>query len=92
VRCYVGSYLAVLGRVDAIAFTAGVGENQPVVRERSLAGLRSFGITVNPALNEAPGRHDRVISEVGAPVAVAVVPTDEEREIASQTLLVLSGS
>jgi acetate kinase len=89
VRCYVGSYLAVLGRVDAIAFTAGVGENAAIVRERSLAGLEAFGITVDAARNDAPNGHDRMISDPGAPVAVAVVPTDEEREIASQTLTVV---
>jgi acetate kinase len=89
VRCYVGAYLAVLGRVDAITFTAGVGENQPVVRARSLAGLGGLGITVDDPLNEAPSREARLVSAPGAPVAVAVVPTDEEREIASQTLRVL---
>jgi acetate kinase len=91
VRCYVGSYLAVLGRVDAIAFTAGVGENSAVVRERSLSGLERLGITVNAARNHAPGGSDRLVSDPGAPVAVAVVPTDEEREIASQTLQVVGG-
>jgi acetate kinase len=89
VRCYVGAYLAVLGRVDAITFTAGVGENQPVVRARSLAGLGALGITVDASLNDASNREARLVSTPGARVAVAVVPTDEEREIASQTLRVL---
>ncbi|HEY0532979.1 MAG TPA: acetate kinase [Actinoplanes sp.] len=78
---YVGAYLAVLGRVDAITFTAGVGENSPVVRAASLAGLESLGIAVDPERNR---RAERVISPDGTPIAVCVVPTDEELEIATQ--------
>jgi acetate kinase len=82
IREYVGSYLAVLGRVDAITFTAGVGENSAVVRAASLAGLEGLGIAVDPERNQ---RADRVISPEGSPIAVCVVPTDEELEIAVQT-------
>ncbi len=53
VRKYVGAYLAALGGADAIVFTAGVGENDPIVRARSLAGLERLGIVVDPARNEA---------------------------------------
>jgi acetate kinase len=81
-REYVGAYLAVLGRTDAITFTAGVGENAPAVRAGALAGLESLGIAVDPARNE---RGDGVISPDGSPIAVCVVPTDEELEIATQT-------
>ena len=84
IRCYVGAYLAALGRLDAIAFTAGVGENSPLVRARSLAGLERLGIVVDGDRNTAPGRGERVISPDGAPVTVLVVPTDEEQEIARQ--------
>ncbi|BCY14783.1 acetate/propionate family kinase [Actinoplanes sp. L3-i22] len=79
---YVGSYLAVLGRVDAITFTAGVGENAPVVRAAALAGLEPLGITVDPTRNEAG---ELVISPAGAAVAVCVVPTEEELEIANES-------
>jgi acetate kinase len=89
VRCYVGAYYAALGRLDAISFTAGVGENSALIRERSLAGLDRLGIAVDPDRNAAPGRDARVISPEGAAVAVLVVPTDEEHEIASQTLNVV---
>lgn len=89
VRSYVGAYTAALGRVDAVVFTAGVGENQPPVRARALAGLEFFGLAVDLTRNEAPSREERLISPDGAAVAVAVVPTDEEREIATQTLAVL---
>jgi acetate kinase len=83
---YMGAYYAQLGRVDAIAFTAGIGENAPEVRRRALAGLEHMGIQVDPARNEAPGNGIRRISPDDAPVAVLVVPTNEELEIASQTL------
>jgi acetate kinase len=84
IRKYVGGYLAVLGGADAIVFTAGVGENDAVVRARSLAGLEALGIEVDAALNAAPEREARAISPASARVAVLVVPTDEEREIAAQ--------
>ncbi|WP_052848046.1 acetate kinase [Streptomyces avicenniae] len=83
-RKYVGAYTAVLGRVDAVAFTAGVGENSAPVRAAALAGLGGLGLVVDPDLNTAPGRGPRFISPQYASVAVAVVPTDEELEIAGQ--------
>ncbi|MET0414861.1 MAG: acetate/propionate family kinase, partial [Actinoplanes sp.] len=82
IREYVGAYLAVLGRVDAIAFTAGVGENSADVRAASLSGLEALGIAVDPDRNE---RAELVISPDGTPTAVCVIPTDEELEIAAQT-------
>jgi acetate kinase len=82
IREYVGAYLAVLGRVDAIAFTAGVGENSPDVRAASLSGLEALGIAIEPARNQ---RADQIISPDGTPIAVCVVPTDEELEIATQS-------
>ncbi|NED49522.1 acetate kinase [Micromonospora aurantiaca] len=84
---YVGAYYALLGRVDAIAFTAGVGEHAAPVRAASLAGLERLGVTVDPARNDGHG--DRVVSPDGAEVAVLVVGTDEEREIARETREVL---
>ncbi|HTK66423.1 MAG TPA: acetate kinase [Pseudonocardia sp.] len=84
-RKYVGAYGAVLGRVDVIAFTAGVGENSAAVREASLRGLDSLGIEVDTVRNALRGRTARLISAVGSRVAVAVVPTNEELEIAQQT-------
>lgn len=81
IRKYVGAYLAALGGADAIVFTAGVGENDAVVRARSLAGLERLGIVVDPARNEAG---EVVISPDGAAVAVLVIPTNEELEMATQ--------
>ncbi|MFE9453356.1 acetate kinase [Streptomyces sp. NPDC006739] len=82
---YIGAYYAVLGRVDAVAFTAGVGENASPVREAAVAGLEGLGLSVDGALNAVRGDRARLISPRNARVAVAVVPTDEELEIATQT-------
>ncbi|MGV9272998.1 acetate kinase [Streptomyces griseosporeus] len=82
---YIGAYYAVLGRVDAVAFTAGVGENAAPVREAAVAGLEGLGLAVDPERNAVRGDAPRVISPDSARVAVAVVPTDEELEIATQT-------
>lgn len=80
-RKYVGAYLAVLGRVDAIAFTAGVGENVAAVREDALAGLDALGIVVDPGRNRR-GAGARVISADESAITVLVVPTNEELAIA----------
>ncbi|MDX3588757.1 acetate kinase [Streptomyces europaeiscabiei] len=82
---YIGAYCAVLGRVDAVAFTAGVGENAAPVREAAVAGLEGLGLAVDDDLNAVRSGEPRLISPAGARVAVAVVPTDEELEIATQT-------
>lgn len=79
IRTYVGAYHAVLGRLDAVVFTAGVGEHSAAIRAESLAGLQHWGIQVDPGLNAADAA---VISPPSAPVAVCVVATDEERAIA----------
>jgi acetate kinase len=84
IRKYVGAYSAVLGRVDGIVFTAGVGENNPDVRARSLHGLERLGIEIDPVRNASPDRWARVVSTDDAEVAVLVVPTNEELEIARQ--------
>ncbi|OPF74229.1 acetate kinase [Streptomyces antioxidans] len=89
-RKYVGAYTAVLGRVDAVAFTAGVGENSPAVREAAMRGLGAFGIEVDGVRNALRSASARLISTEASRVAVAVVPTDEELEIASQTFDLVS--
>ncbi|RKE21204.1 acetate kinase [Streptomyces sp. TLI_171] len=85
IRRYLGGYYAVLGRVDAVAFTAGVGENSSEVRAAVCANLEELGISVDPELNAVRSRDARVVSPSYARVTVAVVPTDEELEIAQQT-------
>lgn len=91
IRKYVGAYYAVLGRLDAIVFTAGVGENAARIRALSMAGLERLGIAIDPLLNESAERGERRISRPDAQVAVLVVPTDEEIEIARQALAALAG-
>ncbi|MBY8863638.1 acetate kinase [Nocardia sp. CA2R105] len=81
-RHYIGAYLVELGEVDAITFTAGVGENSPQVRADALAGLTRFGITVDPTRNTAKDRAARYISPSDAETPVLVVPTNEELAIA----------
>ncbi|MFD8480136.1 acetate kinase [Kitasatospora sp. NPDC059673] len=85
IRRYLGGYYAVLGRVDAVAFTAGVGENSVEVRAAVCANLEELGISVDPELNAMRSRRARTISPSYGRVSVAVVPTDEELEIAQQT-------
>ncbi|MEE1927449.1 acetate kinase [Streptomyces sp. TRM 70351] len=81
---YIGAYSAVLGTVDAVAFTAGVGENSAPVRAAAVDGLAGLGLAVDPGLNAERSDAPRLISPPDAPVTVAVVPTDEELEIAAQ--------
>jgi acetate kinase len=91
-RHYVGAYYAQLGRVDAVVFTAGVGENDDVVRLESLSGLERLGIVVDPERNEGRKKAETVISPDDAEVAVLVIPTNEELEIAQQAVAVVRGA
>ncbi len=81
-RKYVGAYLAVLGHVDVITFTAGVGENDAAVRRDALSGLARLGIDFDEHLNDSPARGPRRISAEKSPTTVLVIPTDEELAIA----------
>jgi acetate kinase len=93
IRKYVGAYYAVLGTVDAVVFTAGVGENSPLVRGASLSGMDRLGIRIDDERNRAVGPGDAaVISPDGSEVAVLVVPTNEEYEIARQVMSVVPGA
>lgn len=83
-RAYLGAYLAQLGGVDVISFTAGVGENSAVVRAAALETLGFAGVHLDAERNTSGERGIRVISTDDSPVAVLVVPTDEELEIARQ--------
>jgi acetate kinase len=89
IRKYVGAYYAVLGTVDAVVFTAGVGENSADVRAASLDGLERLGISIDPDRNSAPVTGARRISTDDSEVAVLVVPTNEEWQIARETLTVV---
>lgn len=92
-RKYIGAYAAVLGRVDAVAFTAGIGEHSPTVRAAALDGLRDLlGIELDPAANAAATSGEHRISTPSSRVAVLVVPTAEELEIAREAAEVASAS
>jgi len=87
-RAYIGAYIAQLGGVDVISFTAGVGENSPLVRAEAIATLGFLGVKLDRERNEERRRDVRVISADDSAVTVLVVPTNEELEIARQTLQV----
>ena len=82
---YIGSYLAVLGRVDVLTFTAGVGENDSLVRARVLERLEPLGFHLDADANSVRSKEPRVISRPGSPVTVLVVPTNEELAMARET-------
>jgi acetate kinase len=86
IRKYVGAYYAVLGEVDAIVFTGGIGEHGTDVRAAALAGLSRLGIEVDDERNNEIDTIPRDVAADGASVAVLVVPTNEEWEIARQSL------
>lgn len=89
-RKYIGAYAAVMGGLDAITFTAGVGENDDEVRADALHGLEFLGVRLDPARNAVRSGEPRVISTDDSPVTVLVVPTNEELEIALQCMELLS--
>ena len=85
-RKYLGAYMAVLGRVDAVAFTGGIGENSAAVRSAICSGLEPLGIVLDEARNAGRGG-PKQISADGSRTRVLVIPTDEELEIAVQALV-----
>jgi acetate kinase len=92
IRHYVGAYMAQLGGLDAVVFTAGIGEHDPLLRRRSLSGLQHVGVHVDTDRNELDSTRARRISTDDSPVTVLVVPTNEEEEIARQTLEVVAAT
>ena len=89
-RKYIGAYAAVMGGLDALSFTAGVGENDAVVRAETASGLGFLGIEIDPVRNGVRSNAPRLISPDTAPVSVMVVPTDEEMAIALETMALVA--
>ena len=89
-RQYIGAYFFQLGRVDALVFTAGVGENDAAIRESCCRGMATVGLTLDPLKNREPDQHRGEITAVGSPIKAYVIPTNEELEIARQTLGVVN--
>ena len=90
-RKYVGAYYAVLGQVDAIVFTGGIGEHSAAVRGESLSGLGALGVEISDVRNWDDDNVPRDVSADAASVAVLVIPTNEEWEIARQSIEVIGG-
>jgi acetate kinase len=89
-RKYVGAYLAVLGRTDVVTFTAGIGEHVAAVRRDALSGLAALGIEIDQQRNMQSAKEARQISTDASPIAVLVIPTDEELAIARDCLRAIS--
>jgi acetate kinase len=90
IRKYIGAYVAVLGGLDALVFTAGVGEHDSHTRAEVCANLDYLGIRLDPIKNEAPTKGIRAIHQDDSTVAILVVPTNEELEIARQTFTLVA--
>jgi acetate kinase len=90
IKGYVGKYYAELGHVDVITFTAGIGENDDIVRINALKDLERLGIQVDPERNAGRKKEPTVISPDGAEVTVLVIPTNEELEIARQSVATIA--
>ncbi|UUI74759.1 acetate kinase [Cellulomonas chengniuliangii] len=91
-RKYIGAYTAVLGHVDVLSFTAGIGENDDIVRARALTGLEGLGYTIDLERNAGRKSDVTVISPDGAPTLVLVVPTAEELAIARLTVSTIAAA
>lgn len=89
-RKYIGAYLALLGSADVITFTAGVGENDALVRQDALSGLAPLGIELDEHLNASPAKGPRRISADNSPITVLVIPTDEELAIARACVVAIA--
>ena len=91
IKKYIGAYYAVLGQLDALVFTAGIGENSPLIRARSCQGLSHLGIDVDPKKNDRRSEEAFEIQSRSSQIKILVVPTNEELEIAEQTVACLKG-
>ena len=91
---YIGAYFAALGRVDALVFTAGVGERGPAIREKAVAGLEQLGIKLDPKKNQISRTRnaETLISTPDSTVKIFVIPTDEELVMTEDTYALLQGT
>ena len=92
IRHYIGAYAALLGGLDALVFTGGIGENSVEGRVLATQGLEFLGLTLDPSLNSEARSDPRIVSLVGSGAVVMVIPTNEEREIAQQTASLVSSA
>jgi len=90
IKKYIGAYSAAMGGVDAIVFTAGVGENSSLVRELSCKELEFMGIRLDDKMNKETRKKEAIITQPDSPVKVLVIPTNEELVIAQDTAKIVS--
>jgi acetate kinase len=90
IKKYIGAYSAVLNGLDAIVFTAGIGENDSLIREKSCAQMDYLGIELDPDRNNERAKGIREINKDGARVKILVIPTNEELEIVRQCFELLT--
>ncbi len=89
IKKYIGSYAAILGGVDILVFTGGVGENQAVTRSYACKNMEFMGIELDEKLNASVRAKEVIISKPSSKVKVVIIPTDEELTIARDTLEIL---
>jgi acetate kinase len=94
VKKYIGAYQAVLGRVDALVFTAGVGEFAWFMREKILSGLEGIGIVYDPKKNEMSHTRntETIISKAESKIPIYIIPTDEELVMTEDACALMSGT
>ena len=90
IKKFIGAYAAVMNGLDAVVFTAGIGENDALIREKVCTDMNFFGITLHKERNRTRGNDIREINEEGATVKVLVIPTNEELEIVKQCFELLA--
>ena len=92
IQKYIGAYMAVVPNLDAVVFTAGIGQNSAPVRERICRDLAHLGLRLDVAKNAARSDAPREIQQAGAPLKILVLPTNEELQIALETKQIIEGS
>jgi acetate kinase len=90
IKKYIGAYAAVMNGLDAIVFTAGIGENSSKIRKLVCSEMEFLGIALDPVANNSPSKSLREIQSIDSKVKVLVIPTQEELEIAKQAFQLLS--
>lgn len=91
IQKYIGAYMAVVPNLDAIVFTAGIGQNSAPVRERICTGLEHLGLRIDLDQNAVRSDEPRAIQQAGAPIQILVLPTNEELQIALETKQIIEG-
>jgi len=90
IQSYIGAYFSILGGLDAIVFTATVGERSANLRQRICESVRHLGIEIDTQINDSTDSKQAIISKDSSPVDIHVIPSDEPAEIARQTAMLLN--